>query len=48
MQRLITRLRKAIMADTNARKIFHWNHILDTARLRSGITALKRKRAEKN
>jgi hypothetical protein len=36
------------MVDASAREIFHWNHVLDTARLRSGIEALKRQRAGNN
>jgi hypothetical protein len=41
------RLHKGIMADKDSRRIFHWNHVLDSARLRAGVDALDRIESER-
>jgi hypothetical protein len=44
---VIFRLHKGIMADKDSRRIFHWNHVLDSARLRAGVDALDRIESER-
>ena len=44
---MLLRLHKAIMADKDTRRIFHWNHVLDSARVRAGVEAFDRIEAER-